>query len=89
MGSFIEFNSSFLKQTLKINHKIYIQSISRVIMSPTELKMQPTIHLQSKPGYGRGEFPGLLCKCIMGCIFNSVGLIIIRKIPCVRPELQQ
>jgi hypothetical protein len=24
-------------------------------MSPTELKMQPTIHLQSKPGYGHGK----------------------------------
>jgi hypothetical protein len=24
-----------------------------MIMSPTELKMQPTIHLQSKPGYHR------------------------------------
>jgi hypothetical protein len=83
MGSFIEFNSSFIKQTLKINHKIYIQSISRVIMSPTELKMQPTIHLQSKPEYGRGEFPDLLCKCFVGCIFNSVGLIIIREIPCI------
>jgi hypothetical protein len=58
-------------------------------MSTTELKMQPTIHLQSKPGYGREEFPGLLCKCIVGCIFNSVGLIITRKIPCVQPELQQ
>jgi hypothetical protein len=27
-----------------------------MIMSPTELKMQPTIHLQGKPGYGRGKF---------------------------------
>jgi hypothetical protein len=40
-------------------------------MSQTELKMQPTIHLQSK-----AEYPG-----IVGCIFNSVGLITTRKIP--------
>jgi hypothetical protein len=45
-------------------------------MSQTELKMQPTIHLQSK-----AEYTGLQCKCIVGCIFNSVGLITTRKIP--------
>jgi hypothetical protein len=28
-----------------------IQGISRAIMNPTELKMQPTIHLQSLLGY--------------------------------------
>jgi hypothetical protein len=33
-----------------------MQGISRVMMSPTELKMQPTIHLQSKPRYGRGQY---------------------------------
>jgi hypothetical protein len=48
-------------------------------MNPTELKMQPTIHMQSKPGYGRRQNPGLLCKCIVCCIFNSVGLIITRN----------
>jgi hypothetical protein len=25
-------------------------------MSPTEFKMQPTIHLERKAGYGRGEY---------------------------------
>jgi hypothetical protein len=30
-----------------------IQDDSRVIMSSTELKMQPTIHLQRKAGYYR------------------------------------
>jgi hypothetical protein len=30
-----------------------MQGISRVMMAPTELKMQLTIHLQSKPGCGR------------------------------------
>jgi hypothetical protein len=24
-----------------------------------------------------------LCKCIVGCIFNSVGIIITREIPCI------
>jgi hypothetical protein len=45
-----------------------MQGISRVIMSPTELKMQ---------------YPGLLCNCIVGCISNSVLLIITREILCV------
>jgi hypothetical protein len=27
------------------------------------------------PGHGRGEYRGLHCKCIVGCIFNSVWLI--------------
>jgi hypothetical protein len=45
-----------------------------------ELKIQPTIHLQSKDGYGREKYPGLLSKCIVSCIFNSVGLIITREI---------
>jgi hypothetical protein len=50
-------------------------------MNPRELKMQPTIHLEGKAGYGRGKYPALPSKCIVGCIFNSVGLIIIREIP--------
>jgi hypothetical protein len=29
-------------------------------MTPTELKMQPTIHLEGKTGYGRGKYPALL-----------------------------
>jgi hypothetical protein len=60
-----------------------IQSILRVVMSQTELKMQPTIHWQRKPGYFSRPYPGLLCKGIVGCIFNSVGLIITREIPCI------
>jgi hypothetical protein len=52
-------------------------------MSPTELKLQPRIHLQSKAVYGRGQYPGLQWKCIVGCIFKSVGLIITREIPCI------
>jgi hypothetical protein len=51
-------------------------------MSPTELKMQPTIHLQSKPGDYPPPNPALLSKCIVGCIFSSVGLIITGEISC-------
>jgi hypothetical protein len=53
-----------------------IQGISRVIMSPTELKMQPTIHLEGKAGYLPRPYPALPSKCIVGCIFNSLGFII-------------
>jgi hypothetical protein len=42
-------------------------------MSPTELKMQPTIHLEGETG---PAYPALRSKCIVGCILNSVGLII-------------
>jgi hypothetical protein len=51
-------------------------------MNPTELKMQPTIHLEGKAGYGRGKYPALPSQCIVGCIFNSIGLIINRTSPC-------
>jgi hypothetical protein len=44
--------------------------------------MQPTIHRQSNPEYCLRQYPALLGKCIVGCIFNSVGLIITREIPC-------
>jgi hypothetical protein len=49
-------------------------------MSQTELKMQPTIHLVRKGGYGRGKYPPLPSKCIVGCIFNSVGQILTREL---------
>jgi hypothetical protein len=45
-------------------------------MSPTELKMEPTIHLERKAGYGRGLYPALPYTCIVGCIFNSIRLIV-------------
>jgi hypothetical protein len=39
---------------------VIIQGISRVIiMSPTELKMQPTIHLQSQRGYLLFDFKNI------------------------------
>jgi hypothetical protein len=59
-----------------------IQGDLRVIMSPTELKMQPTIHLEGKTGNLPRPYPALRSKCIVGCIFNSVGLIITRESPC-------
>jgi hypothetical protein len=59
---------------------VNIQGISRVIMSPTELKMQPTIHWHCKPGLCLRPYSALISKCIVGCIFNSVGLIITREI---------
>jgi hypothetical protein len=43
--------------------------------------MQPTIHLQNKPGYRCEQYPGLLSKCIVGYIFNSGGLISVVKYP--------
>jgi hypothetical protein len=52
-------------------------------MSLMELKMQPTIHLEGKAGYLPRLNPVLRSKCIVGCIFNSVGLIITRESPCM------
>jgi hypothetical protein len=63
--------------------KINIEGDSRVIMTPTELKMQPTIHLGSKSGYLLRPNPALRSKCIVGCIFNFVGLIITRESPWI------
>jgi hypothetical protein len=50
---------------------------------PHGIKMQPTIHLARKTGFGGGKNPALPAKCIVGCIFNSVGLIITRESPCL------
>jgi hypothetical protein len=44
-------------------HTVYLQGILRVIASPTELKMQPTIHLKHKAGYGRNKYPTLPSQC--------------------------
>jgi hypothetical protein len=46
-------------------------------MSPTEFTMQPTIHLERKAEYGRSKYQALPSRCIVGCIFNSVGLVIL------------
>jgi hypothetical protein len=52
-------------------------------MSSAELKMQPTIHLERKAGYGHGKYPALPSKCILGCFLDSVGLIITRESPSI------
>jgi hypothetical protein len=52
-------------------------------MSPTELKMQPIMHLERKAGYGRCKYPALPSKCMVGCIFNSVG-VITRESVCIQ-----
>jgi hypothetical protein len=44
-----------------------------------QMQMQTTIHLERKPGHGCGKNTALPSKCIVGCIFNSVGLIITRE----------
>jgi hypothetical protein len=51
-------------------------------MIPTQVKMQPTIHLEGEAGYLPCLYPALRSKCIVGCVFNSVGLIITRESPC-------
>jgi hypothetical protein len=50
-------------------------------MSPTELKMKPTIHLERKAVYLPRPCPAVRSKCIVGCIFSSVGLIITGESP--------
>jgi hypothetical protein len=63
---------------MKIKSK-YIQGDSRIILTPTELKMQPTIHLEGKAGFYRVHIQLYVPNvCVVGCIFNSVGLIITR-----------
>jgi hypothetical protein len=49
---FIAFSTIYI-YILHIIICLSIQDDSRVIMSSTELKMQPTIHLQRKAGYYR------------------------------------
>jgi hypothetical protein len=42
-----------------VSGKVTIQDISRVIMSPAELKTQPTIHWEGKAGYLPRRYPAL------------------------------
>jgi hypothetical protein len=58
-------------------YEINIQGDSRTRMSPTELKMQLTIHLERKAGYLPSLYSALRFKCVVG----SVGLIITRESP--------
>jgi hypothetical protein len=48
---------------MKIKSK-YIQGDSRIMLTPTELKMQPTIHLEGKAGYLPRPYPTLRSKCM-------------------------
>jgi hypothetical protein len=50
--------------------------------------MQPTIHVERKAGNRRSKYPTLPSQCIVGCIFNSVGRIIIREIFCIATFLE-
>jgi hypothetical protein len=43
--------------------------------------MQPTIHCEGKAEYLTASYPALRSKGIVGCIFNSIGLIITREYP--------
>jgi hypothetical protein len=52
-------------------------------MTLTELKMQPTIHLERKAVFLPRPDPALRSECIVGCILNSLGLIITRESPCI------
>jgi hypothetical protein len=56
-------------------------------MSPTELKVQRTIHLEGKARYLPCPYPALRFKYIVGCIFNSIGLIITRESPCTNRRM--
>jgi hypothetical protein len=53
----------------RIRHSsvIYIQDDPRVIMSSTELKMQPTIHLERKGRCFPRPYPAVRSKSIVGC----------------------
>jgi hypothetical protein len=42
-------------------------------MSPTEFKMQPTIHFKGKAGHLPSPGPVLRSKCIVGCILIPSG----------------
>jgi hypothetical protein len=49
--------------------------------------VQPTMHLERKAEYGRGKYPTLRSRCVVGCIFGSVGLIITHEPPCASVNL--
>jgi hypothetical protein len=57
-------------------------------MSPTEFKMQRTIHFRKKLDI-LISIASFFRKCIVGCIFNSVGLIITREMPCCFGDIIQ
>jgi hypothetical protein len=63
---------------------LFIHGDSRIIMTPTELKMQSTIHLERKAGCLPRQNTDLRFNCIVGCIFNSV---ITRESPCILTDM--
>jgi hypothetical protein len=58
-----------------------IEDDSPVIMNENELKMQPTIHLERKAGYGRVNIK-LYFPCIYGLHFQLRRAHLIRKLSC-------
>jgi hypothetical protein len=56
-------------------------------MTPTKLKMQPTIHLEGKAGSLPHPYPALRFRCIVGCIFNSIGFNITRESPGINRRM--
>jgi hypothetical protein len=67
--------------SLNFDLNFNLQGYSRVIMTPTELKMQPTIHFRKKLDI-LISIASFFRKCSVGCIFNSVGPIITRELSC-------
>jgi hypothetical protein len=49
-----------------------------------EKKAKSNIQVIQEYGYGHGKYLGLPFKCIVGCIFNSVGFIITHESPCIK-----
>jgi hypothetical protein len=82
------FKNIFFKHSnlRKVNCVAYFVVLSGIMIS-TELKMQPTIHLERNAGYGRGKYPAVPCKWIakwiVACIFNSVWFIITCESPYI------
>jgi hypothetical protein len=58
-------------------------------MGPTELKIQATLLHFRKKLATEIKMSGFFRKCIVGCIFYSVGLIITREYPCIQTILLQ
>jgi hypothetical protein len=50
--------------------------------------MQPTIHFRKKLDILISSIACFFRKCIVGCIFNSVGLIFTREIPCIQDVIE-
>jgi hypothetical protein len=60
-----------------------MQGNSRVIKSPTEPKIQPTIHLEGKYGYLTTSLSRFTLQMYCGLHCQFRGLIITRASPCI------